>query len=80
MPRMRPLHPQETTPEAQRVLENIYAHRGSVPNMFCTFARRPEIMIAADQLISAVLMTGTVDMRLKEMLIVRTSQLNECAY
>ncbi|HEY1015342.1 MAG TPA: carboxymuconolactone decarboxylase family protein [Herpetosiphonaceae bacterium] len=80
MPRIEPLMPEQTTPEAQQVLAAFYRKRGNVPNMFRTFALRPEMMIAASNLMAAVLTTGTVDLRLKEMVIVRTSQLNGCAY
>lgn len=80
MPRLRPLHPNETSPEARQVLERFFEQRGNVPNMFRTFARRPEMMIAAANLMAAVLNTGTLPLRLKEMVIVRTSKLNGCAY
>ncbi|WP_110517570.1 carboxymuconolactone decarboxylase family protein [Herpetosiphon llansteffanensis] len=80
MPRLKPLAPNEVDPAALKVFEGFYAKRGNVPNMFRTFARRPEMMIAASNLMSAVLSTGTLDLRLKEMVVVRTSQLNECAY
>ncbi len=80
MARISPLLPAAATPEAQQVFTTFYEKRGNVPNMFRTFALRPEMMIAANALMSAVLNTGTVDVRLKELLIVRTSQINGCAY
>ena len=80
MARIRPLLPAEATPEAQQVLNTFYARRGNVPNMFRTFALRPEMMIAASAMMAAVLNTGTVELRLKEMVIVRTSQINGCVY
>lgn len=80
MPRIEPLKPEETTPEAQAVLRTFYRKRGSVPNMFRTFALRPEMMIAAARMMDAIINTGTVSVRLKELLIVRTSQINGCAY
>lgn len=80
MARIQPLKPAAASPESQQVFTTFYEQRGNVPNMFRTFALRPEMMIAASQLMSAVLNTGTVDLRLKEMLIVRTSQINGCTY
>ncbi len=80
MPRLAPLTPAQVSPAAHSVFEQFYTQRGNVPNMFRTFARRPEMMIAAANLMAAVLTTGTVELRLKELVIVRTSQLNACAY
>jgi alkylhydroperoxidase family enzyme len=62
------------------MLEAFYVARGAVPNMFRTAAVRPEIAIACKHLMDAVLNTGTLDIRLKEMAIVRTSKVNGCVY
>lgn len=80
MARMRPLEPQETGPEARAALERLRTRRGTIPNMFATMARRPAIMETAIAHMRAVLDTGTVDARLKEMLAVRVSQVNDCMY
>ena len=62
----------------------IYDHfmkvRGNVPNMFRTVAHRPEIMKTMIAHFRAVMETGTVSARLKELVIVRTSQINRCEY
>jgi hypothetical protein len=80
MPRIRPLGPDETTPEARDVLERFQRERGNMPNMFRTMALRPEIMQTAVEHMRAVFSTGTVETRLKEMLAVRVSQINDCHY
>ncbi|HLY30679.1 MAG TPA: carboxymuconolactone decarboxylase family protein [Ktedonobacterales bacterium] len=80
MARIRPLNPDETTPEARAVLEDFERQRGNIPNMFRTMALRPEIMETAAAHMRAIFNTGTVDQRLKEMLAVRVSQINDCAY
>jgi uncharacterized peroxidase-related enzyme len=54
--------------------------RGNVPNMFRTMAHRPEIFETMIAHFEAVLNTGTVPLKLKELLIVRTSQINQCEY
>jgi alkylhydroperoxidase family enzyme len=54
--------------------------RGNIPNMFRTMAYRPEIAATADAHMQAIFNTGTVEKRLKEMLAVRVSQINDCAY
>jgi hypothetical protein len=48
--------------------------------MFKTMAHRPEIMQTAVAHLRAVLETGTVPFKLKQLMIVRTSQLNRCEY
>ncbi len=54
--------------------------RGNVPNMFRTVAHRPEILRTMIAHFRAVMNTGTVPARLKELVIVRTSQINRCQY
>jgi alkylhydroperoxidase family enzyme len=80
MPRIRPLGPDEVTPQAREVLERFQRERGNMPNMFRTMALRPEIMQTAVEHMRAVFSTGTVETRLKEMLAVRVSQINDCHY
>ncbi len=80
MARIRPLDPEEATPEARAVLETFQQERGNMPNMFRTMARRPEIMETAAAHMRAIFTTGTVEPRLKEMLAVRVSQVNHCNY
>ncbi len=80
MPRIRPLGPEEAAPEAREVLEGFVRQRGNMPNMFRTMALRPEIMRTAAEHMQAIFTTGTVETRLKEMLAVRVSQINDCNY
>jgi alkylhydroperoxidase family enzyme len=54
--------------------------RGNVPNMFRTFAHRPEIMQTAVAHLRAIMETGTVEKKLKQLVITRTSQINRCEY
>ncbi len=62
----------------------IYDHylkeRGNIPNMFRTAAHRPEILRTMIAHFRAVMETGTVPVKLKELLIVRASQINRCEY
>jgi alkylhydroperoxidase family enzyme len=48
--------------------------------MFRTVAHRPEIFRTMIAHFRAVMNTGTVPAKLKELAIVRTSQLNGCEY
>ena len=54
--------------------------RGNVPNMFRTMAHRSEIFQTAIAHFEAVINTGTLSPKLKELVVVRTSQINHCEY
>ena len=62
------------------VFDSVERERGKVPNMFRTVAHRPEIFRTMIAHFRAVMNTGTVPAKLKELVIVRTSQLNRCEY
>ncbi len=80
MPRLRVLNPDEVTPEVGEVFDRFQQIRGNIPNMFRTLARRPEIMLTMEAHLNAVLNSGDVDTALKELVVVRTSANNKCAY
>ena len=68
MPRIKPLDSGDVDPETQAVFERYQRERGNIPNMFRTMAYRPEIAKTADAHLQAIFTTGTVPVRLKEML------------
>ena len=70
----------EVTPDIAALFDRIYAQRGNVPNMFRVMAHRPEIFSTMQAHFAAVLNTGSVSTRLKELIIVRTSQVNDTPY
>jgi alkylhydroperoxidase family enzyme len=70
----------DVSPDVLPMWERFYTARGSVPYMFRTLSLRPEIANAVAASMHAILNTGTVPLRLKEMVAVRVSQLNGCAY
>ena len=80
MARIRPREPGDIGPEAREVFTRFVSERGAIPNMFRTMALREEIMRTAADHMQAVFSTGTVETRLKEMLAVRVSQINDCHY
>src|SRR6202021_3321261 len=67
-------------PEIAALYDKAFAARGNVPNMFRVMAHRPEIFSTMQAHFSAVLNTGTVSTKLKELIIVRTSQINVTPY
>jgi len=78
--RIRRLEKAEVDVQSQALFDDFLRERGNIPNMFRTVAHRPEIMRTMVAHFRAVMNTGTVPKRLKELVIVRTSQLNRCEY
>lgn len=72
------------TPEAPAAVRPLYdamfQARGNVPNMFRTAAHRPELLRTMLAHYRCVMETGTVEPKLKELLAVRVSQINDCGY
>ncbi|HTV83340.1 MAG TPA: carboxymuconolactone decarboxylase family protein [Acidobacteriaceae bacterium] len=79
-PRLSRVSHSRATPAVAAIYDRYMRARGNVPNMFRTVAHRPEIFETMIAHFEAILHTGTVPLRLKELVIVRTSQLNRCDY
>jgi uncharacterized peroxidase-related enzyme len=79
-PKISRLDRNQVTPETGKIYDRYMQQRGNVPNMFRTVAHRPEIFQTMIAHFEAVLSTGTLPLKLKELAIVRTSQLNNCSY
>ena len=80
MPRISRLNRSEVSTDLTGVYDKFLRDRGNVPYFFRTLAHRPEIFRTAAAHMEAVLKTGTLPTRLKELVVVRTSQLNCTAY
>jgi len=80
MPRISRLNRSDVSPELTGVYDKFLHDRGNVPYFFRTLAHRPEIFRTAAAHMEAVLKTGTLSTKLKELVVVRTSQLNCTAY
>ena len=80
MPRISRLDKDQVDSETSVIYDTYLKERGNVPNMFRTVAHRPEIFRTMIAHFRAVMNTGTVSARLKELVIVRTSQINRCEY
>lgn len=70
----------EAEPEVQAIYDLYQKERGNVPNMFQTMAHRPDMLKTMIAHFRAVMSSGTLPQKLKEMAVVRTSWLNRCAY
>ncbi len=80
MARIEPLPPEEMDAEARAALAEIEARRSEMTTLMATLAQRPALMATLAAHVAAVFETGTVEPRLKEMLAVRVSQINDCGY
>ncbi|KAB3530449.1 carboxymuconolactone decarboxylase family protein [Alkaliphilus serpentinus] len=80
MARIKPVELSVANDEAKKIFDEFMEQRGNVPNMFRTLAHRPQLLETAYTHFKTILSTGTVDIKLKEILAVRVSVMNECAY
>jgi uncharacterized peroxidase-related enzyme len=80
MPRISRLGRNDVSEATGAIYDRYMRTRGNVPNMFRTMAHRPEIFETMIAHFEAILTTGTLPTRLKELVIVRTSQINSCEY
>jgi alkylhydroperoxidase family enzyme len=78
--RIRKLEKSEVDQPTAEIYDHYLKVRGNVPNMFRTVAHRPEILRTMIAHFRAVMETGTIGAKLKELVIVRTSQINRCEY
>ncbi|HET7205915.1 MAG TPA: carboxymuconolactone decarboxylase family protein [Terriglobales bacterium] len=70
----------EVDTSTAEIYDAYMKERGNVPSMFRTVAHRPEILRTMIAHFRAVMSTGAVSAKLKELVIVRTSQINRCEY
>jgi alkylhydroperoxidase family enzyme len=80
MPRISRLDRSQVSPEVGEIYDHFMKVRGNIPNMMRTVAHRPELLKTMNDHFRAVMETGTVPVKLKELVIVRTSQINDCKY
>ena len=62
------------------VFDHYRKVRGNAPNVYRTISHRPETLRSMVAHFRAVMETGTLSQKLKELLIIRTSQINHCEY
>lgn len=80
MARIKVMDINEANEGAKKIFDEFMEQRGNVPNMFRTLAYRPQILETAYTHFKTILSTGTVDIKLKEIVAVRVSVMNECSY
>ena len=69
-------------PPVEDILLPLQEGQGSetMSLLFRVMAQRPELARQSMQLLETAMRTGTVDVRLKELVAVRVSQVNHCFY
>ncbi len=80
MPRLKKIDDAGATDEVRPVFDEVRKARGNVPNMFRTMAHRPEILRTMAAHFRAVMAPSTLSARLKELVVLRVSEMNGCEY
>ncbi|GAV23255.1 carboxymuconolactone decarboxylase family protein [Carboxydothermus pertinax] len=80
MARVKMIEVTEASGKVREVFEDIKKHFGMVPNLFKTYALKPEILEANWNKVKAVMMQGELNRELKEMVAVVVSRANGCNY
>lgn len=70
----------EVEPQIQRTFEAFWQARGNVPNLFRVLAHVPPLYTTFQTHFKTVMGPGLVDVRVKELIAMRVSQLNDCRY
>ena len=80
MPRISLVGRSQATGAAREAFERKIAERGNIPKMYRVFAHRPWLLSTMDAHFAAVMGSGTVPLKTKEMLALQTSQENATRY
>ncbi len=80
MSRISRLDRSQVDAQVQAIFDAFLKERGNIPNMFRTVAHRPLILKTMIDHFKTVMGTGTIGLKLKELLFVRVSQINHCEY
>lgn len=78
--RIKRLDRTEVDDATGEIFDTYQKERGNVPNMFRTVAHRPEYLRTLIAHFRTVMNTGTIPVKLKELLVVRVSLMNGCEY
>jgi len=80
MSRISRLDRSQVDQDIQQIFDAFLKERGNIPNMFRTVAHRPHLLKTVIAHFKAIMGTGTLGAKLKELLFVRVSQINQCDY
>ena len=80
MARLKKLEPSEIDGSIKPLYDDFIQERGAVPNMFRILAQVPEIMKTVFDHFRAVMPDRNVTTRVKELVAVRVSHINQSKY
>ena len=80
MARLQTLEREEVAPEVQEIYDKYLQERGNVPNAFKTWAQIPNYLTTLIAHYRAVMFTGNLPFKLKELLVVKVSLTNNSNY
>ncbi len=80
MARLKTLERDEVAPEVQEIYDKYLKERGNVPNAFKTWAQIPSYLTTLVAHYRAVMFTGNLPFKLKELLVVKVSLTNNSNY
>lgn len=80
MARVAAIEPAQADPSLKDLFADFLRERGAVPNMFRTLAHDPRLLQTWFDMFRATLREGEVTTRVKEMVAVRVSHLNQSRY
>lgn len=78
--RLPRLGPEDVPPRLRAVFDAFLRERGNVPNLFRIAAHSPPVHDAFRGLLTGLMVDGAAPVRLKELVAVRVSHRNHCAY
>lgn len=70
----------DVEPQIQKTFEAFHEARGNVPNLFRVLAHVPPLFTSFQTHFKTVMGPGHLEIRLKELLSIRVSQINSCRY
>jgi len=80
MGRLKKMERHEVPADVQVIYDKYLQERGNVPNAFKTWAQMPNYLTTMIAHYRAVMFTGNLPFKLKELLLTKVSQLNKCNY
>ena len=80
MGRLPKLELGQVSPEIQSIYETYMKERGNVPNAFKTFAHIPSYLTTMIAHYRAVMFTGSVPFKKKELIFLQVARMNSARY
>ncbi len=80
MGRIPKLEGDQVSPEIRTIFETYMKERGNIPNAFKTFAHLPSYLTTMIAHYRAVMFTGSIPFKRKELIFLQVAKLNSARY